>query len=111
MLSEPFVVPAILFLVFSLPLSFNVVPRNRFWGIRTKKTMETDKNWYEVNQTGGIGLSISGAFYLLVAYAYPSKIDGDEQFSRWLVHLICFGLPLLLSGIAILSTSKKIRST
>jgi hypothetical protein len=37
MSSQPFFVPAVIILVVSLPLILELIPRNRVYGIRTRK--------------------------------------------------------------------------
>jgi hypothetical protein len=39
MSSQPFFVPAVIIFVVSLPLVLGLVPRNRIYGIRTRKTL------------------------------------------------------------------------
>ena|SRR5215211_5976914 len=97
MLSQPFFVPATLFLVLSLPLILRLIPPNRLYGIRTIKTLADKQLWYQVNRFGGWALFVSSLFYLCVAAFLPSVSTGEMIFARWVVHLGAFVGPLLLS--------------
>jgi hypothetical protein len=43
----------ILFAILSIPLVKGWVRMNRFYGIRFKKSFESDENWYKINKYGG----------------------------------------------------------
>jgi len=61
----------VLFILLGLPLKYEKVPRNWFYGFRTRKTLSSDEIWYAVNRVSGIdmirtGLVVaSGALVLL----------------------------------------------
>ena len=97
MTSQPFFIPSVLLLIFSLPLVFGLVPRNPLWGIRTKKALADDQSWYAINRMGGLALVASGLLYLIVAGLLPCPAPCGEVFSQWLVHLAAFAGPLLVS--------------
>ncbi|HAM51349.1 MAG TPA: hypothetical protein DCP92_11925 [Nitrospiraceae bacterium] len=98
MTSQPFLIPAILILLFSIPLVLGVVPRNRVYGIRTCKTLSDDSIWYRANRFGGWALIISCLFYLLLSGLVP--YHRQDNFSVWTVHFLGF-LVSLAAGIII----------
>lgn len=97
MISQPFFIPAILLFFLAIPLVFELIPQNPFYGVRTPKTMADKNLWYRANKYIGWGLIFSSGFYLLVSAMIPSTTAGATDFGRWLVHLAAFALPLLLS--------------
>ncbi|MGO9380097.1 MAG: SdpI family protein [Dissulfurispiraceae bacterium] len=97
MIHSPFIVPAVIFLVASIPLILGVVPKNRWYGIRTAKTMADDRVWYSANRFGGWMLTLSSLIYLSTATLLPYSKSAQNNFSIWAVHLAAFGLPLAIN--------------
>lgn len=95
--SQPFTIPAVLFLVLALPLIFGVIPPNRLYGVRTRQTLANPEMWYRTNRAAGMALVVSGLIYLVVAAVFPSHVAGETDFGRWLVHLLIFAGTLLAS--------------
>jgi uncharacterized membrane protein len=50
----------ILFIAVSLPLIFEKVKPNRWYGFRTKKTLSDERIWYEANRVAGYDLLLAG---------------------------------------------------
>ena len=101
MLTQPFSIPAIIFLVVSIPLALNLIPRNVGIGIRTPKTLASDEAWYSANSYAGKVLFVSSVIYFAIAAMLPCASPCGENFSLWLVHLCAFGLPLLAGMVLI----------
>ena len=106
MTSRPFLIPSVLILTASIPLVLGVVPRNRFYGIRTCKTMSDDGIWYPANRVGGWTLIIASLFSLGVSGLVP--YDNPERFSVWTVHFCAFLIPLAVGIIATLWYVRKL---
>jgi len=51
----------------SIPLLFGLVPRNPFYGFRTRRTLHSDELWYPVNRVAGGMLLIAGLVQTSVA--------------------------------------------
>jgi hypothetical protein len=97
MFTQPFAIPALIFFIVAIPLAIGVIPRNRLYGFRTKRTLADDPVWYRVNRAAGFGIMIASAIYGTVAMANPYNRD----FSVWLVHLAAFAIPLIVAlGVA-----------
>jgi hypothetical protein len=47
MSSQPFFIPAVIILLFAIPLILGLTPRNRAYGIRTGNTLSDDRTWCE----------------------------------------------------------------
>jgi len=98
MSSQPFFVPAVIIFVVSLPLILGLVPRNRIYGIRTRKTLSDDRTWSSVNRFGGGMILAASVFYLIVAMIFPYS---GAAFLAWSLHLAAFAGPLLVSALVI----------
>jgi uncharacterized membrane protein len=94
---QPFFYPALIIVFLSIPLVSASIPRNRFYGIRTRKTLADDRFWYSANRFGGWLFLMAGAAYLGFAAVWPMHGPHDPRFALWLVHLGAFVLPLLTS--------------
>jgi SdpI/YfhL protein family len=101
MTGQPFFIPSVLMLLLSVPLVLGLVPRNRFYGIRTAKTLADERSWQRANRYGGRLLILSSAVYLSVALIFPDPAAGANHPQRWLLHLGAFVLPLLVSLLLI----------
>ena len=51
-----FVIGGVLFVVLGLPLNYEKVPPNWFYGFRTRKTLSSKEIWYPVNRVTGIDM-------------------------------------------------------
>lgn len=105
---QPFLIPAVLILLFSIPLVSGIVPRNRFYGIRICRTLSTDDIWYPANRFGGWALIIASLFYLLITVLVPYNRDQLADFSIWSAHFGGFLIPLTTGIIITLLYIKKL---
>jgi uncharacterized membrane protein len=96
MLTQPFAIPAAFFFLVAIPLVAGLIPRNRFYGVRTRKSLTEDRIWYPVNRFAGIMLMLASLVYALVAACWPYNKPAGDNFTVWLVHLIGFVLPLFI---------------
>jgi len=95
MFTQPFAIPALILFIVGVPLAIGVIPRNRLYGFRTRRTLAYDAVWYPVNRMAGWGIMIATAIYAMVAIAHPY----DRDFAVWLLHLAAFTIPLALALI------------
>ena len=72
---------AILFILLSIPLINRKVKMNNFYGVRIRKSFESDENWYKINAYGGkqlaiwsIPLILTGLGCFLVPIHDPDKL-------------------------------------
>ena len=105
---QPFFVPAVVIAVVSLPLIFALIPKNRIYGIRTRKTMSDDRVWYAVNRLGGGLMLVSSVVYLVFAGLFPASGPHDPRFGLWMLHLGAFAAPLLISIIAVSGYARRL---
>jgi hypothetical protein len=103
MFAQPFAIPALLLFLVSVPLVMGLIPRNRLYGFRTKKTLSDDGIWYPVNRFAGVAIVIASVVYVVVAVARPYDRAAADNFSIWLLHLAAFAGPLaaalIVSGL------------
>ena len=96
MTSQPFAIPITLLFIAAVPLLVGLIPRNRFYGIRTMKTLSDDRVWYPVNRLAALTVMIASGIYGLVAAVRPYDRLASDAFSRWGLHLVAFVAPLAL---------------
>jgi hypothetical protein len=58
---------AVVTALIALPLALRKVPRNRFYGVRTRRTLADDRTWYESNAYGGRCLLAASAVSIVIA--------------------------------------------
>lgn len=56
----------ILLIVISIPLVMRKVPMNKLYGVRLKKSFESDENWYKINAYGGKHLILWATVLVLI---------------------------------------------
>lgn len=98
---QPFAIPALLLFLLAIPLVAGVMPRNRFYGVRTRRTLSEDRVWYPVNRAAGIAFIISSGVYGAVAAIRPYDRQASDNFTTWGIHLAAFVIPVIISiGLA-----------
>jgi len=75
----------------SIPLVLKWVPKNRWYGVRLKKSLKSDENWYAINSYGGKWMIAVGA---VLAAIGALTLDIDIQ-QEWLLKALSFA-PLLI---------------
>jgi hypothetical protein len=64
--------PPITIILVCLPLLFDLIPRNRWYGIRVREAMASDAAWYAVNRLGAVAM-IGASLIWLAAGAYAPR--------------------------------------
>jgi SdpI/YfhL protein family len=95
MTSQPFFIPAVIFAALSVPLVLGLVPPNRFFGVRTRRTLSSPDLWRRTNRVAGWAVLAASAVYLEVARARPYIRTAPDDLRVWLVHLAAFAGPLV----------------
>jgi len=101
MSQRPFLIPAFLIAVAAIPLILGLVPRNRLYGVRTRRTLSADGIWYAANRFGGGVFLAASALYLLVAAFFPTPVAPGAGLGLLVLHLGAFVLPLFV-GVVVL---------
>ena len=94
--SQPFATPALVLFIAAVPLVLGLIPRNRFYGVRTLKTLSDDRVWYVVNRLAGAGVMIASIVYGAVAVAWPYDRSASDNVSTWGLHLAAFVVPMIV---------------
>ncbi len=97
MTRQPFFIPSVILLVLSIPLILGLVPRNWFYGIRTRETLSNESVWRAANRWSGLGIFVSSLFYLMVAWGMPCTTATGTNFLIWILHVFAFVAPLALT--------------
>jgi uncharacterized membrane protein len=106
--TQPFAVPALVLFIVALPLVLGVVPPNRLYGFRTKKTLSDADVWYRVNRFAAIAIMLASVVYALAARTWPYDRAAVDNFSIWLVHLVAFAVPLAVALIVSASYARRL---
>ena len=102
MTSQPFAIPALLLFIVAGPLVLGLIPRNRFYGVRTRKTLSDDRIWYQVNRLTAAVIMVGSCVYVAVAALLPYDRLTSDNFVTWGIHLAAFLVPLVIAvGLAI----------
>lgn len=107
MASQPFAVPALLFFIAAVPLIIGLVPRNRFYGVRTLKTLSDDRIWYSVNRLAAVALMVASSVYGIVAVFLPYDRSASDNFTIWGIHLVAFIVPIVIGLTLALRYAKR----
>ena len=81
MLEQPFGIASLIFLVVSVPLIAGVIPRNRFYGVRTRDTLTDAGLWRAGNRFGATAVLLSSLAYLFVALGLPYQRSAPDSLS------------------------------
>ncbi len=101
MLAQPFIIPAGLFILLSIPLVTGSIPRNGWYGVRTRQTLSDEKTWYEANMLGGWCFLSSGVIYCLAAAFFPCVTASGTNFPLWWLHAFALIFPVIASLLMI----------
>jgi hypothetical protein len=98
--TQPFAIPALILFIVAIPLVLGVIPPNRLYGFRTKKTLSDANVWYRVNRFAGIVIMLASVVYALAARTWPYDRLAPDNFAVWLIHLGAFAAPLVVGLLA-----------
>ena len=97
---QPFLVPSIIAVLVCIPLVLGLVPPNRVYGVRTRKTLADPDVWRRANAFGGCALGLASLVYIFGGRYAPYPPPGSGDLAAYALHLaLCFG-PLLLALVA-----------
>lgn len=85
-----FLVPCAIIAVVSVPLMLNVVPPNRIYGFRTRRTLENRELWFRANRFAGWALFIASVTSAAIFAVRPEYASG-----RSAAGLVVFLVPLI----------------
>ncbi|MGE5109380.1 MAG: SdpI family protein [Acidobacteriaceae bacterium] len=89
-------------ILISLPLCLRLVPSNRFYGFRTRKTLSSPEIWYEANYKGGVGLIVASMIALASRAALVATLQpGIALLLSLFALLVCMAVALIVWGIQV----------
>lgn len=65
--------------VLAIPLLYDKVPRNRWYGFRTTTSLSSDELWYTSSRMAAKGMCIAAAVWLMAAFTVPLLMEDKEQ--------------------------------
>ena len=71
----------ILMVALGIPMALGRVPRNRWYGYRTWRTLADDRTWYVVNRVSGKGIVVGGIFDAIMALVW-GRVFADPESQR-----------------------------
>ncbi|MFZ2634525.1 MAG: SdpI family protein [Desulfosalsimonadaceae bacterium] len=108
MTNQPFAVPALLLFVLAVPLLLGLIPRNRFYGVRTLKTLSDDDVWYRVNRLAAAVVMAASCVYGMVAILVPYDRMANDDFLVWGIHLAAFAVPIAIGLSLVIRYAKRL---
>ena len=77
-----YLVPVLLMFI-SVPLILKKIPKNRFYGLRTRKTMSgSEEYWYRANQSAGFGMFLAGVVSFLAGLLIQMFVANEKMALR-----------------------------
>ncbi len=84
----------------SLPLVLKMVPLNRWYGFRTRKTMSNEDTWYEANYKGGMGLIVASVIALVGRTVFMETLErGTGAILSMFFLMACMVAALVVWGV------------
>jgi uncharacterized membrane protein len=108
MRSQPFFIPAVIFVVISVPLVLGIVPPNRIYGVRTRRSLSSPEVWRRTNRVAGWGVLAASVFYLEVTRSYPYIPAARDFYKVLLIHIAAWAGPLVAALVIAVRYSKKV---
>lgn len=93
-----FLVPVAIVALAAIPLVLKLVPPNKMFGLRTRRTLADRNLWFRANRVAGCALLIAAAVSTGIYLAFPELASG-----RSFVGLLAFAAPLLVALVATLA--------
>ena len=91
----------------SIPLAKEHIPMNKWYGIRFKKSYESDDNWYKMNKYGGTRLIIWSIPIVLIGIA-TFFIPSESLNTSLIIFLALFPLIVIIPSFESYLYSRKI---
>jgi uncharacterized membrane protein len=79
-------ITCVLIAVIGIPLGLRLIPPNRVYGVRTRRTLSDESAWFEVNRVGGWALVAAAGLAAVIVMAYQGTWL-RPWWSQWLVLL------------------------
>jgi hypothetical protein len=91
-------------ILISLPLVLKLVPPNRCYGFRTRKTLSNADIWYEANYKGGVGLIVASVIALAARALIMDTLErGAGVMLSMFVLMACMVVALVVWGVQLRS--------
>ncbi len=91
-------------ILISLPLVMRIVPQNRLYGFRTRRTLSDERVWYEANYIGGKYLIIASVLALIARAVIFEFLDTA------IAPFVSMGVLLVLITLSLIASMAQLRS-
>ena len=95
-------ITGLILVLISLPMMANKIKPNRFYGFRTRRTLENPEAWYKANEFAGKQLFVAGIFTSLVAIGF-AFIPGLDLLAYSIASLVAIVVALIIAVIRSMS--------
>lgn len=89
-------------IIFGAPMALGLIPPNRFYGYRTRKTFSSTEIWYRANRFSGWAMVISGLVALghnqLLLRDHPDWTSATQQLALTISTATLLSLGLIISA-------------
>jgi len=65
--------PPLTIILVCVPLLFDLIPRNPWYGVRVREALASDPAWYAANRLGGVAIIGACAIWLAAAVYAPRR--------------------------------------
>jgi len=62
----------------AIPLMLEKIPRNHFYGVRTRQTLSSNEIWYYANRICGYAMIAAGLFWLALVHILHPLLHNDR---------------------------------
>jgi len=88
-------------IIVALPLYFNLIPRNRFYGFRTSESLSNDGLWFQFNEWLGLALIVAGVVGFVLAALLANFDLGLRDSTRGWLSVIGTSIVSLIGTAAV----------
>jgi hypothetical protein len=95
-------IPILIFLL-AIPLLFDKIPRNRWYGFRTPTSMSSDQAWYHANRVAAKAMCVAAAIWMAASLVLSQLMADKQQASMiglWF-GLFCVLVALIVAQIIV----------
>ncbi|MBN8745062.1 MAG: SdpI family protein [Thiomonas arsenitoxydans] len=90
-------IASLLLIAISIPLIFQKIPPNEYYGVRTHATLSNADNWYKTNKIYGECTVLSGLVFFVVSFVVGGWRNGTPDFLNYGLLAIQVFIPTIIS--------------
>ncbi|HFG7809074.1 TPA: SdpI family protein [Salmonella enterica subsp. enterica serovar Java] len=99
---------SLLLLIISIPLALKKIKPNRWYGVRTKLTLNNSQAWYQANRVYGLSMIFTVIFFFLMsALSGIWHNDNENNYFALVLFLIEISVPFVITFFKLIAIKKK----